>query len=79
MSLAKQVFALSLSLAALGYTVIPAVQAAVKPGPGPLDSQSMIVQVQKKAKGKATCGTYMYWSAKERKCVDARLKKSKGS
>lgn len=31
MSLAKQVFALSLSLAALGYTVIPAVQAAVKP------------------------------------------------
>ncbi len=79
MSLAKQVFAISLSLAALGYTLSPAVQAAVNPGASALAPESMIVQVQKKAKGKATCGTYMYWSAKEKKCVDARLKKSKES
>lgn len=73
----KQLFALSVSAAALAYTALPAVQAAVKPGPDALAKpESTIIQVQKKPKGKATCGTYMYWSAKEKKCMDARVKKS---
>lgn len=76
-SLAKQLTALSISLAALSYTLLPAVQAAVKPGLSALAPDSMVVQVQQKAKGKATCGPYMYWSTKERKCLDARLKKKK--
>ncbi len=28
-----------------------------------------------KSKGPGKCGTYMYWSKKARKCVDARNKK----
>lgn len=32
MSLAKQLIVLSLSIAALGYTLMPTVEAAVKPG-----------------------------------------------
>jgi hypothetical protein len=44
-----------------------------KPG-----SESLIEQVQaKKKKGPGLCGTNMYWSAKDKKCVDARLKKAK--
>jgi len=77
MTLAKQLTLLSLSIAALGYTLMPTVEAAVKSALSGVAPQSMIVQVQQKPKGKATCGPYMYWSAKERKCVDARLKKSK--
>lgn len=77
MSLAKQLIVLSLSIAALGYTLMPTVEAAVKPGLNAVAPQSMIVHVQQKPKGKATCGQYMYWSAKERKCLDARLKKKK--
>lgn len=75
MSMAKQLIVLSVSIAALGYTLMPTVQAAVKPGLGALAPESMVVRVQQKPKGKATCGEYMYWSAKERKCMDARLKK----
>lgn len=75
MSLAKQIIALAISLAALSYTLLPSVQAAVKPGLRALAPESLVVRVQQKPKGKATCGQYMYWSAKERKCVDARLKK----
>lgn len=77
MSLVKQLAILSISAAALGYTLMPTVQAAVYSGPSGLEAQSSIVQIQAKAKGKATCGTYMYWSAKEKKCMDARLKKQK--
>ena len=77
MSVATKLAVLSISAAAVGYTLMPNVQAAVHPGPGALEHQTMIVQVQGKPKGKATCGTYMYWSAKERKCMDARLKKKK--
>ena len=69
----KQLIALSVSAAALAYTAFPAVQAAVKPAPL---AKSNIIQVQQKTKAKSTCGTYMYWSTKEKKCVDARLKKS---
>jgi len=75
MSLVKQLAILSISAAALGYTLLPAVQAAAFPGPTALEPQSTIVQIQGKPKGKATCGTYMYWSAKDKKCMDARLKK----
>lgn len=75
MSLTKQLAIVSISAAALGYSVAPTVQAAVYPGPSALATEGMIVQIQGKPKGKATCGTYMYWSAKEKKCLDARLKK----
>ncbi|MCL4765900.1 MAG: hypothetical protein KJZ80_06705 [Hyphomicrobiaceae bacterium] len=75
MSLAKQLVALSVSAAALGYTLMPTVHAAVHPGPDALQIEGLIVPVQAKPKGKATCGAYMYWSAKENKCMDARLKK----
>lgn len=77
MSLAKQLALFAISAFALGYTFIPVVQAAIDPGPSPLAAEGIIVQIQAKPKGKATCGTNMYWSAKERKCMDARLKKSK--
>ena len=77
MSLIKQLAILSISAAALGYTLMPTVQAAVYSGPSGLEAQSSIVQIQAKPKGKATCGTYMYWSAKDKKCMDARLKKQK--
>lgn len=77
MSLAKQLALLAISAIALGYTFIPIVQAAVDLGPSPLATEGMIVRIQAKPKGKATCGPYMYWSAKERKCMDARDKKSK--
>ncbi len=75
MSLARLLVALSVSAAALGYTLMPTVQAAVHPGPDGLTAEGMVVRVQAKPKGKATCGPYMYWSAKEKKCMDARLKK----
>lgn len=77
MSVATQIAVLSISAAAVGYTLMPTVQAAVHLGPGALNHQTTIVQVQKKPKGQATCGTYKYWSAKERKCLDARDKKTK--
>jgi hypothetical protein len=41
------------------------------------DSGSLIEQVQAKKKGPGMCGTNMYWSAKEKKCLDARNKPSK--
>ena len=76
MSLSKQLLALAFSGAALGYTFIPAVQAAIGPGPDGARPGSMLIEVQGKPKGKATCGTHMYSSAKEKKCMDARQKKS---
>jgi uncharacterized low-complexity protein len=63
------------TLAAAGSFALTSAQAATFMTPSTkIASASVIEQVAKKAKA-GSCGTYMYYNKKTKKCADARLKK----
>jgi phosphate-selective porin len=84
MSLRKHLIVLSLSAASFGLVLAPALQAAFVTAP-PADADSLAMTIATKSKPKAktakakpqkTCGTNMYFSKKDNKCMDARAKKA---
>ena len=62
---------------AIAFSPLPDLQAAmlVNPGSQPGTENLAHVVKAKKSKGPGSCGTYMYFSTKTRKCMDARAKK----
>jgi hypothetical protein len=82
--------ALALAVA-FAFSPLPELQAAtLSPGSGPSVDSSLIKVAKKSAKkakkakkrskgksakSKKSCGTFMYYNKKTRKCADARLKK----
>ena len=73
---------------AIAFSPLPDLQAAmfVNPGSQPgTENLAHVVKAKKKgkkkkgkyakSKGPGTCGTYMYYSGKTHKCMDARAKK----
>lgn len=65
---------------AIAFSPLPELQAAMffNPGSQPgTENLAHVVKAKKygKSKGPGTCGTYMYYSMKTHKCMDARAKK----
>ena len=72
--------ALALAIA-VAFSPLPELQAATLVGPGSQPGTDNLIQTAKmKKKGKKAgskagkCGTYMYFSKKTKKCMDARKK-----
>jgi hypothetical protein len=87
MSIRKTLIAVLAVAIAIAFAPLSDLQAAtLTPGSGPgVDNAVVKVAAKKKAKkkpakkakskGPGSCGAYMYYSKKDRKCADARLKK----
>ena len=72
---------------AIAFSPLPDLQAAMFVHPGTQPGTENLVHVVKakkkskkkgryaKSKGPGSCGTYMYYSGKTHKCMDARAKK----
>jgi len=82
----KSLYGLLALAVMLAFSPLPTLQAASLVGPGAkAETGNMIVDVAKKKKKKGKkkkkkaaaskagkCGTYMYWGAKAKKCLDTR-------
>ena len=81
MSLRKHFAVITLSAAAASLAFNPVVQAAALSIAAPAQTDGLTVLAATKAKAKpkkakaGSCGSHMYWTAKSRKCMDARDKK----
>jgi hypothetical protein len=65
-----------ITLAVTSFFASSSVHAATFMTPSTKPGGDSLIEVAAKKKGPGMCGTNMYWSGKEKKCLDARNKKA---